>query len=534
MNQKRGLFIVGLVVVLIIFFGNSENSIEPINSEFYSTSVVGLEKSNPSEEILLSEGEVYSLDARFVKHIIDGKEVRMMGYNGQMPGPIIKVKQGEIAYIEFTNNLDMETTVHWHGIRLKNEFDGVPGVTQNPVLPGESFMYEINFKDEGVYWYHPHIREDYQQELGLYGNIIVEPIESDYYNPVNFEEYLILDDISIEGDKISSFDKDLITNSLMGRFGETMLTNGESDFVLNDNTGDVGRFFISNVANTRTMNISFSNLDIKMIGSDIGSYVSEEFVNSFIIAPAERYTVEVLFDKEGVYEIVNNNPLERRVMGKIIVSGENEKDYSASFNTLGTNNYVKEDIGNFEIYFDKPVDHTIDLTVLMNGMVDMENMMNDMQGMVSSEEGHDMGGMDMMGDEEHQEEIEWEDTMAMMNDMSNNQSLTWIMKDRESGKENMDINYSWNVGDVVKIRLFNDPESEHPMQHPIHFHGQRFLVLDENGVRSDNLVWKDTVLVPVGSSVDVLLEISNPGDWMAHCHIAEHLQTNMMTMFNVE
>jgi len=208
MNQKRGLFIVGLVVVLIIFFGNSENSIEPINSEFYSTSVVGLEKSNPSEEILLSEGEVYSLDARFVKHIIDGKEVRMMGYNGQMPGPIIKVKQGEIAYIEFTNNLDMETTVHWHGIRLKNEFDGVPGVTQNPVLPGESFMYEINFKDEGVYWYHPHIREDYQQELGLYGNIIVEPIESDYYNPVNFEEYLILDDISIEGDKISSFDKD--------------------------------------------------------------------------------------------------------------------------------------------------------------------------------------------------------------------------------------------------------------------------------------------------------------------------------------
>ena len=214
--------------------------------------------------------------------------------------------------------------------------------------------------------------------------------------------------------------------------------------------------------------------------------------------------------------------------------GENEKDYSASFNTLGTNNYVKEDIGNFEIYFDKPVDHTIDLTVLMNGMVDMENMMNDMQGMVSSEEGHDMGGMDMMGDEEHQEEIEWEDTMAMMNDMSNNQSLTWIMKDRESGKENMDINYSWNVGDVVKIRLFNDPESEHPMQHPIHFHGQRFLVLDENGVRSDNLVWKDTVLVPVGSSVDVLLEISNPGDWMAHCHIAEHLQTNMMTMFNVE
>jgi suppressor of ftsI len=528
MNKKSVLLVAVLLFFVIILFGNSKEVTEIVESPFYSTSIVDLEKSNPSEEVLLGEGETYSLDARFVKHMIDGKEVRMIGYNGQIPGPIIKVKEGETAYIEFTNNLDMETTVHWHGIRLKNEFDGVPDVTQDPVLPGESFTYEINFKDEGVYWYHPHIREDYQQELGLYGNIIVEPTEKDYYNAVSFEEYLILDDISFEGDKISSFDKDLITNSLMGRFGDIMLINGNSGFVMDVKTG-VGRFFITNVANTRTMNISFSGLKIKMIGSDIGSYVSEKFVSSFIIAPAERYIVEVLFDEEGTYEIVNNNPLEKRVMGEIVVSGEGDVDYSSEFNTLGVNNYVKEDIATFEKYFDNPIDYTIDLTVLMKDMMNM-------QGMVSSSDGdHDMmnGDENMMGDEEHQEEIEWEDTMARMNSMSNNRSLTWIMKDRESGKENMDIDYSWDVGDIVKIRLFNDPGSMHPMQHPIHFHGQRFLVLEQDGVRNENLVWKDTVLVPVGSSIDIILEISNPGDWMAHCHIAEHLQTNMMMMFNV-
>lgn len=533
MNKKGLLFLVSVLVLVIILFGNSkEGGIEPIDAPFYSTSIIGLEASNPSEEVLLDEGNVYSLDARFVKHVIDGKEIRMMSYNGQIPGPVIKVKQGEIAYINFTNNLDVETTVHWHGIRLKNEFDGVPGVTQDPVLPRESFLYEINFKDEGVYWYHPHIREDYQQELGLYGNIIVEPTEKDYYNNVNFEDYLILDDISLDGNRISAFDKDLITNSLMGRFGEIMLINGDSDFIIDAKKGDVARFFMSNVANTRTMNISFDGLKMKMIGSDIGSYVSEEFVDSFIISPAERYTIEVLFDNEGTYEIVNNNPLERRVMGNVIVSGEGDVDYSSEFNILRINNYVKEDIETFEKYFDKPVDHTIDLTVLMKDMMNM-------QGMMSSSEGeHDMdemmNEMDNSMDEEHIEEIEWEDTMSMMNDISNNQSMTWIMKDRASGKENMEIGYSWDVGDIVKIRLFNDPESMHPMQHPIHFHGQRFLVLEQDGLRKENLVWKDTVLVPVGSSIDVLLEISNPGDWMAHCHIAEHLQTNMMMMFNVE
>ncbi len=74
----------------------------------------------------------------------------------------------------------------------------------------------------------------------------------------------------------------------------------------------------------------------------------------------------------------------------------------------------------------------------------------------------------------------------------------------------------------------------HPMQHPIHFHGQRFLVLSRDGEQETNMAWKDTVLIPSGETVEILLEVTNPGEWMAHCHIAEHLEAGMMLPFNVK
>ena len=90
------------------------------------------------------------------------------------------------------------------------------------------------------------------------------------------------------------------------------------------------------------------------------------------------------------------------------------------------------------------------------------------------------------------------------------------------------------VGDRVKIRLMNEMESDHPMHHPFHIHGAgRFLILERDGEPESNLVWKDTVLVRSGQTVDILLDVSNPGLWMAHCHIAEHSQSGMMFSFDV-
>lgn len=130
--------------------------------------------------------------------------------------------------------------------------------------------------------------------------------------------------------------------------------------------------------------------------------------------------------------------------------------------------------------------------------------------------------------------IEWEDGMKMMNKNSTTDSLKWELIDEQTGKMNDNINWKFKVGDKVKIKVYNDPDSMHPMQHPIHLHGQKFLMLSKDGRRNDNMVWKDTVLVPTGSTVELLVEMENPGTWMTHCHIAEHLESGMMLSFKVE
>jgi FtsP/CotA-like multicopper oxidase with cupredoxin domain len=124
--------------------------------------------------------------------------------------------------------------------------------------------------------------------------------------------------------------------------------------------------------------------------------------------------------------------------------------------------------------------------------------------------------------------------MPDMNWLSTSKQVKWILREDATRKENMDIDWHVKQGSVVKLRIFNDPKSFHPMQHPIHLHGQRMLVVSRDGVRPRNLVWKDTAIIPVGSTVDLLIDASNPGAWMLHCHIAEHLQSDMMAVLHVD
>ena len=112
--------------------------------------------------------------------------------------------------------------------------------------------------------------------------------------------------------------------------------------------------------------------------------------------------------------------------------------------------------------------------------------------------------------------------------------MIWQLIDRETGAKNGDIAWKFTVGDRVKIRLVNEMGSDHPMPHPFHVHGAgRFLVMAKDGVTEPNLAWKDTVLLLAGQTVDILLYVTNPGLWMAHCHIAEHNQSGMMFSFDV-
>ena len=131
---------------------------------------------------------------------IRSRDYVMYGFNGQYPGPLLHVPEAATITVNFTNSIAWPTTIHWHGLRLDNASDGVPGVTQEPVEPGETFRYEIHFKDPGLYWYHPHHREDVLKDLGLYGNMLVEPSAPDYFGPVDREEFLMVDDFLMTGD----------------------------------------------------------------------------------------------------------------------------------------------------------------------------------------------------------------------------------------------------------------------------------------------------------------------------------------------
>lgn len=534
--KNKPILIVGAILLVVAlagaFFLKKQKGIETASTvtSSFTSSTAGLVAVKSQETISLQNGDTYNLEANIVRKIINGQEIKMLAYNGSIPGPLIKVPKEAQITINFTNNTDVDTTLHSHGVRVDNKFDGVPDVTQSPIKPGQSFAYQLKFPDEGVYWYHPHIREDYAQELGLYGNFIVTPDKPDYWAEVDREEALFLDDILLENGQIASFDKATVNHTLMGRFGNTMLINGESDFRLPVKQGERVRFYITNAANTRVFNFTIPNARMKLVGGDSGKYEKEEWVDSVTIGPSERYVVEVYFTEAGDYTIANKTPDKTYPMGTIAVEPS-----AATISYLlvpRTNDDKIQELAKYRSFANKTSDKKLTLSMIMGGSSGQSS---------TSESGHNMhmmgngqtmsnSAMQMDGDEGP---IEWEDTMSMMNQGSTTDTLKWKLIDSLTKKENMDINWQFKQGDKVKISIFNDPNSMHPMQHPIHFHGQRFLVLTKDGVPNDDLVWKDTVLIGKGETVDILLDVTNPGDWMVHCHIPEHMEAGMMSKFKV-
>lgn len=480
-----------------------------------------------SEVVELKDGDTYDLSAGYVKKSINGTEYKMLAYNGSIPAPLIKVPQGAEVTINFKNNTDMKTLLHSHGVRMDNAFDGSQ-TSQKEMEPGEVFSYTLSFPDTGMFWYHPHVREDYQQELGLYGNYLVVPAER-YWSTVNREVPLVLDDILIEDGTIS-LSKERADRVLMGRFGNVMLVNGDTDYTLSAQKGEVVRFYVTNVANTRVFNFAIPNARIKLVGADGGAYERDQWATSILIGPSERAVIEVLFDQSGTFAIEHQTPDKTYTLGKVVVAEDTPTvSYAEEFELLTTHAETIESIDPYRSYVNAPPDKKLALSVSMMGMMEMSNG-HDMHSMSNGA----MNNSGMMMGEAPEGGIEWEDDMGIMNAMSNPDSVQWHVVDQDTGQRDMAIDWSFPKGKPVKIRIVNDATSMHPMQHPIHFHGQRFLIVARDGVPESNLAWKDTVLVKAGETVDIVLDTSNPGTWMAHCHIAEHLEAGMMFTFKID
>ena len=479
--------------------------------------------SRPREIVRLADGDTLRLESRLVRRVIRGKTVVMYGFNGQHPGPLIDVAKGATIVVQFHNGIDQPSSIHWHGVRLDNRFDGVPGVTQDPVAPGATFTYVVRFPDSGVYWYHPHVREDIQQDLGLYGNILVRSTAARYLAPVNREQVLMLDDLLVGDDGLTPWGGEAPTHALMGRFGNVMLVNGEPRYELTVKRGEIVRFYLTNASNARLFNLSFPGARMKVVASDVGKFEHEEWVSGVVLAPAERYVVDVEFSRAGRTALVNRIQALDHMFGTFspaadtlgsvrVADASVLPSYAADFARLRRNDDVASELAPFRSLFDAPPLHSLILTMRTRGLpAAVSNMLIGINA-----------------------PVEWNDGMAMMNWIATGKEVTWVLRDPATGKENMAVDWHFRVGQVAKIRVFNDPSSSHAMHHPLHLHGQRFLVVSRDGVPATNLVWKDTAIIPAGETVDLLVDMATPGRWMIHCHIAEHLGAGMMGVFTVD
>jgi FtsP/CotA-like multicopper oxidase with cupredoxin domain len=575
------------------------------SNDAFTAETAGLPEALSPSVVRLHDGDVFNLRIRPVRKRIGDDEVRMLGYNGSIPGPTLHVEQGSLITVNVANDGDVEATVHWHGLRLENRFDGVPEETQAPIPPGGAFAYELQFPDPGLYWYHPHIREDYAQEMGLYAPIVVEPSDPSYWAPTDRQLTITLDDVLIEDGKMAPFQHSGPNFVAMGRFGNVMLVNGEGRFSGEAAVGEVVRLYLVNTANTRIFNFALPGARMKLVGGDSGRLEREEFVEEILLAPSERAVVDVLFDTPGDVRLEHRTPDHTYDLGAFSVAGDAAGDAAASFEELRTDpelsaerRLIARDFGREP---DKVLSIVASMPLLYGEEVQASSYVCPMHAEVTSSEpgmcpkcgmtlvpaqtetpapvsyacpmhpevtdsepstcpkcgmtlvpsdalptsaselheghAHDehAHGDHTHGEhEDHGDGLEWEDLMPEANRASDAHNMLWKLVDRESGAENHRISWRFSVGDRVKIRLVNEMDSDHPMHHPFHIHGAgRFLILSRYGQPEPNLVWKDTVLLRAGETADILLYVTNPGLWMAHCHIAEHTEGGMMFSFEV-
>jgi FtsP/CotA-like multicopper oxidase with cupredoxin domain len=560
--------------------------------ELFTTETAGLPEVSRPAVTRLHDGDRLDLRIGPVRKNIGGAELRMLGYNGSVPGPVLHVDQGSQITVQVRNDGDVEATVHWHGLRLDNRYDGVPHETQEPIPIGGTFTYQLQFPDAGFYWYHPHIREDYGLEMGLYGTIVVEPADPGYWPAADRQLTLTLDDLLVEDGHIAPFSKSGPTFVAMGRYGNVMLINGETEFSGQAAVGEVVRLYVVNTANTRIFNFAIRGARAKLVGGDSGRYERETFIDEVMLAPSERAVVDVLFDTPGQVMLEHRTPDHTYDLGAFTVTEGAGSDAAGSFEVLRTDPELAVEHQSIGHDTERPPDKILafySLMPLLYGADDspasayacpmhpevtatepatcpkcgmklvaapartpasyacpmhpdvtatepgtcpqcgMKLVASDAPPQPAAEPGQGVAHS-----HDHGDGLEWEDEMLEINRVSDSTNMIWQLIDRRTGAVNGDISWAFTVGDRVKIRLVNEMDSDHPMHHPFHVHGAgRFLVLSRDGKPEPNLVWKDTVLLRAGETVDILLDVSNPGLWMAHCHIAEHNQSGMMFSFNV-
>jgi FtsP/CotA-like multicopper oxidase with cupredoxin domain len=418
-------------------------------------------------------------------------------YNGAVPGPEIRLRQGERVQISVENRLDEETTVHWHGLRVPNAMDGVPHLTQRPIVPGDSFVYEFDVPDAGTYWYHPHARSFEQVGRGLSGPLIVEerePIQIDREVTWVLDDWRLLPDAQISDD----FDN-FMDASHNGRVGNTVTVNGHILESFAVRAGERLRLRLINAANARIFALEFQDHRPTVIALD-GQPVAphEPAGGRIILGPAMR--ADLGFDMTGRpgerFSVIDPfyRGLEYRLLDLVYEDAPPLREHPLDAPMrLAANTMPEPDLARAER-------HEI---AFSGGM--MGGMMGD--GM--------MGGMEpgMMG--------------GMMRGMQH--SGTWAINGVAATGDVMEPFLTLHRGRSCVLAMHNHTAWHHPM----HLHGHAFRVVARDGRTTRYQEWQDTVLMAPHESVEIAFVADNPGDWMFHCHILEHQAAGMMGVIRV-
>ena len=405
--------------------------------------------------------------------LIDGKPLKVWAYNGQVPGPTLRIRLGETLRVRFTNNLPQETTIHWHGVRLPNAMDGVPHVTQPPVPPGGTFVYEFTPKDAGTFWFHPHVRASEQVERGLYGVLVVEDVQPP---PYSRDLVWVLDDFLL--DSTGQIAPDFNTRhdlAMDGRWGNAITINGRTDTVLQAQPGERIRLRLLNSANGRVFTPDFGDLDAKIIAVD-GLYLREPIpARGFELAPGNRLDVDLTFDHSSSapleiwdrYAAQRPNKLARvEVVGGLVDTPRFASPAHAK-------------VPHWAGVLDTPIAHTFRLNAQAGGPF----------GIAWTIDGVAFAGHDHA--------------------MAPSTSLV--------------------RGELARLHFIN----ESARIHPIHTHGMFFRLLARNHVLVDEPFFRDTVIVHPYEQIDLGVVPTDAGTWMMHCHILEHAEAGMMTTIAV-
>lgn len=399
-----------------------------------------------------------------------GKIIKAWGFNQQIPGPVLKAKQGDTLIVKLINNLPESTIVHWHGIRLPASMDGT-GEVQRPIEPGETFEYRFELPDSGTFWYHSHQNETVQMERGMYGGIVVEDVNDP---AVDNDRILLIDDMKLT--KENEFKRHGFLGRWMerhdGREGSTYLINGKEEPMLHMHAGQIERWRLVNAASARYFKLSLQGKPFQVIATDGGLLEEPRTETELLITPGERFDIAVGPFEEGEVFSLETLPYNRTTFAK-----PKQLKYATVHVTERKSSIANIPQKLNTIHLLAPQDAAPTRKVKLSVEPSLKH------------------GIDFKVNNE----LHANDAPVMVGDLQ--------------------------VWEVSNSSL---------MDHPFHLHGFFFQVLEENGKAPAYKAWKDTYNLRPKSRIKIAWMPDNrPGSWMYHCHILEHHVAGMMAQFEV-